>query len=327
MFFENMAQYKLVAVNNISKGLIPTINELFKVQDSCNMQTSPWMNRFALMKNGGTVYTIVPSNIPCYGDIVKATKEKFVVFKWSDGDIRSIEIEDENFIIKHFPEQFEESNLLKRAAENLESTIYAAYFQMYRRMFATCKDHTVEMLRTIFTYNRDAAKMIVESLRTEDSLEMMISQDPSMSQFYYDFRKAVIEGNILFGDSYNDVCDLDKVFDDEKHMNSLLKALSPESIRIMREWIEEEKPKLVKLEDIKDTFVDDMLFGFQLHQNKKTGKFLLYKKINKNPLNDPFGCNVTEGFLVTDNLNDRNEAKRFVARMMDYLVKNTPGMR
>lgn len=323
MLFENLESYKVVRLDSIHNKIIPYVYETLGCKERGNMNTDPWMNRFTLMRKKTNVYMLIPSVVPSYQNLPLATSGKFIVAKLNEleKEFSSIEPKDEEYVMKHFKEQFSEDNLKKRELETIIEKVYAHYFHAYRRIFAPCSDETLNHIRTLLSYNLKSAKMIIGSMDTKESMERILAMDPVMSTFYLEVYQALVRGRLEYGTVMNRLCDLDIVLEDEYLLGALIHAVEPESIRIMRKIMEDEAPKKYKIKDIKEELVREMLFGFLLYYNHNTGKYSIYKKINEDPIKDPFGCNVTEAFLYSDKLDSEADAKHFVSKIMDEFVK------
>ncbi len=142
----NLDNYEVVETQ--IETLISDIEKVFGRKDGCTNTTSSWMNRFALFENEGKTFVIVPSTIPSYNNVVKATVGKYVLLLvCSDLDFQKFTSDDIQYFKDNMSKQFDFDLREKREKQACQDLARVAIRDTFRIPLYMCSDDTVEIIR------------------------------------------------------------------------------------------------------------------------------------------------------------------------------------
>lgn len=127
--------------------------------------TSSWMNRFPILENGKKAYILVPSTIPSYNDVVKATVGRYAILLLHEDDgFLPFTEEDIRFFKENLIKQFDIKERKRREKETKEAYEMAALKDTFRVPLMICSDDTVEIIRFLITNKMtDLYKTLVDA--------------------------------------------------------------------------------------------------------------------------------------------------------------------
>ncbi len=128
--------------------LLKDIENALGRPNGCTDLTSPWMNRFVVFKNDGKSFIIVPSTIPSYNDVVKATVGKYVVLLTRGGlNFQTFELDDIQYFMDNILKQFDNNAREEKYKKKRQDFARCAIRDTFRIPLCLCSDDTVEIMR------------------------------------------------------------------------------------------------------------------------------------------------------------------------------------
>lgn len=115
----NLDDYEIFQTNMSS--LLSDVIKRIGGSEGCSTNTSSWMNRFPILKNGENAYIILPSTIPSYKNVDKATTGKYAILLLnSNNGFITFNEESIRYFRENLPKQFDASEKERREAEKRE---------------------------------------------------------------------------------------------------------------------------------------------------------------------------------------------------------------
>lgn len=149
--------------------------------------TSSWMNRFPILEDGKKAYILVPSAIPSYNDVVKATVGRYAILLLHDDDgFLPFTEEDIRFFKENLIKQFDIKERKRREKETKEAYENAALKDTFYAPLTVCSDDTVEIIRfLIINKMTDLYKTLVDAsvFDNDDSIQniyKIVTCDPRL---------------------------------------------------------------------------------------------------------------------------------------------------
>ncbi len=153
LLFDGLDLKKHTTIKTNLDNLINDLEKALGREGGCSMSTSSWMNRFPVFENNGKSYILVPSTVPSYNDVVKATVSKYAVLLHEGDGFVSFTDEDIEFFIENLPKQFGDKERKQKEKETEQEYARLMIRDTFRMPLFICKDATADVLRFLIENN------------------------------------------------------------------------------------------------------------------------------------------------------------------------------
>ena len=147
LVFNGMDLDNLTAFRTSHEHLIGDIETAIGGGGGYTTKTSSWMNRFDCLSNGNRKYVIVPSTIPSYNDIIKATIGKYAILLIEDDKFVPFSDDDIQYFKDNIGSQFSFEARHRKEEETKEQYAKLRLRDSFRLPIMLCGDDTLEILR------------------------------------------------------------------------------------------------------------------------------------------------------------------------------------
>jgi len=241
MYENNKSKPTVITVENEEKMTAKKDDFLFgrelTVSERTFSRTSPWMNRLVL----GEKYIVVPKVLNHGHDVEKATSDRFVVVVYADNGFAVLNEDG----VTEFGRVLEKALLPEEKAKYIarmrEVEHYGTMFQYYRIIYAPESDDCINKLRDALQNDIDKCREWVAKL--EEIIKAGKSHPKDKEELKFTVflintdlrgRFACISAATESGIPDPDTFSLKRALDDPELTKMLIRALEPESIRIIR---------------------------------------------------------------------------------------------
>ena len=169
-------------------NLIKDVEKALGKTGGYTTKTSSWMNRFPVFEDGEKAFIIVPSTIPSYNNVVKATIGKYaVLLNHGEKGYLSFGDSDVKYFTENLVKQFDKHEREKKEQETKDAYAKVMLRDTFRAPLLFCQDDTVDIIRFLILNNlEELYKMLVlagvfDNEETIGNIFQLIKCNPELS--------------------------------------------------------------------------------------------------------------------------------------------------